>query len=75
MPKPKNDEYLRTGQCSAFIKETYGVDRSRSCIYNWIRKGKASPHGELIKLRITKKLGITYTTKVWLMEFVAAVSY
>jgi len=75
MPKPKNDEYLRTGQCSAFIFEKYGVNRSRSCIYNWIRVGRASPHGELVKLRTTKKLGITYTTKAWLMEFVAQVSY
>ena len=68
--KPKNSDLIRLGEVPKLILELTGVVRVRSTIWSWTWKGRSSYSGQKIKLKTTKRLGMVYTTKTWLEEFI-----
>lgn len=69
MPKPKIVDLIKLDKVCLILKELTGVTRTRATVYNWARKGRANAHGEIVKLRVYKRLGQIYTTHKAVIEF------
>lgn len=70
MPRIKNSDYLRMSEAAKMVYELTGVRRCMSAVHKWASKGVQGQHGSIIKLRIVRKLNRSYTTRVWLKEFI-----
>lgn len=68
--KPKNEDLIKLDDVSKLLIELTGVTRTRSTIYSWIKKGRANYANQIIKLKVTKRLGTYYTTRQWVLNFV-----
>jgi hypothetical protein len=68
--KPRNEDLIPVEKVPALVLELTGVTRGKPLIYSWIRKGRISQHGQIVKLKATKRLGTWFTTKEWLMNFI-----
>lgn len=66
----KNEDLMRLEEVPKLLVELVGVTRSRSTIYNWARTGRANYTGNMIKLKVTHRLGGVYTTKAWVLDFI-----
>jgi len=73
MPKPKNEDLIKLEQVPKIVYELTGIARTLATVYNWIKVGRTTQHGERVKLKSSKRLGNLYTTKEWLMEFIREV--
>ena len=70
MPKPKKVDYIKLNDVPKLILELTGVTRVRATIYNWVWKGRLNYAGDMIKLKASRRLGIHYTTKAWVLKFI-----
>ncbi len=68
--KPKNVDLIKLDDVPALIFEETGVKRCRATVYNWTVKGRLNYANEHVVLKSTKRLGQTFTTKKWLLEFI-----
>ncbi len=73
MPRPKNEDLVTLNKVPAMLMNLIGVTRGREAIYQWVVKGRADTHGQIVKLKTCKRLGRYYTTEVWLIEFLKAI--
>jgi len=70
MPRPKNEDLIRLEDVQLLIVQLTGISRCRATIYNWVRKGRKGYTGENVKLKSAKRLGVYFTTEVWVNEFI-----
>ncbi len=70
MPKPKDEEYIRLATIAPMVYELTGVSRSPDTVKKWVLAGRISKHGVRIKLKHSKRLGLYYSTRKWLQEFI-----
>lgn len=68
--KPKNSDLIRVEDVPALVTELTGVVRGKPVVYHWIKRGRISRTGQLIKLKATKRMGNLFTTRKWLQEFI-----
>ena len=71
--KPRNEDLIRPERVLTLLTELTGVTRTRSTIYNWMKKGRSNQVGQMIKLKSTKRLGMCYTTRKWVLEFIGEI--
>ncbi len=71
--KPKNADLIRLADVQAMIMELTGQTRSRATIYNWATKGRRGGDEQRIKLKTTRRLGVYYTTRKWVLEFIGGI--
>lgn len=68
--KPRNEDLIKLDNVPKLLLELTGVTRVRSTVYNWVQKGRANYTGQIIKLKATRRLGLLYTTRQWVLDFV-----
>lgn len=68
--KPKNEDLIKLVDVSKLLLELTGVTRKRATIYSWVSKGRVSYAGQIIKLKVSKRLGSYYTTRAWVLKFI-----
>lgn len=68
-----NVGYIPLRDCPAIVRELTGVDRCAKSVFNWASIGRIDQHGNIVKLRWVKRLGLRYTRREWLNEFIEAV--
>ena len=73
MGRLTNSGYIALRDCPAIVYELTGVNRCAKSVFNWAAKGRADQHGDTVKLRWVKRLGLRYTRREWLNEFIEAV--
>lgn len=73
MGKPKDEEYIKLEKAAPLVYEISGVSRCRSALAKWARYGRRSAVGKKVRLKTSKRLGLIYTTRKWLEEFIRAV--
>lgn len=73
MPKPKDNEYMKLKVAALLVYEMTGVHRSHWSLKKWASHGRIGSDGKMVKLRISKRLGTSYTTRKWLEKFIRAV--
>ena len=70
---PKNEDYIPLAKIPALILKLSGVDIHRDTVYKWTKKGRITPHGECVKLKVSRRIGHLYTTQEWLEDFMRKV--
>ena len=65
----KRENLIKMRDIPALVLEMTGVTRTQAAIYMWVRKGLKTYDGTKMKLKMTKRLGHLYTTRVWMEEF------
>lgn len=74
MPKQrgrrKNEDLIKLVEVPKLLLELTGVTRGRATIHHWVTYGRLNYTGEIIKLKSTKRLGRSYTTRVWVEDFI-----
>ena len=73
MGKPKDEEYIKLANAAPLVYEISGVHRGVWALQKWSRKGRRSACGKTVRLKTSKRLGLVYTTRKWLVEFIKAV--
>lgn len=73
MGRPKNDEYIKLSVAAPMVYEITGVHRCVWSLQKWYRKGRRSSCGKIVRLKIARRLGLVYTTRKWLEEFIRQV--
>ncbi len=73
MGKPKDEEYIKLSKAASLVYEITGVSRTAWALQKWHRKGRVNTAGKIVKLKIARRLGMVYTTRKWLIEFIKAV--
>ena len=68
--KPKNADLIKPEAVCQLLLELSGVTRCRATVYSWIKKGRINCTGQMIKLKATKRLGMYYTTREWVKDFI-----
>lgn len=68
--KPKNEDLIRLEKVPKILLELTGVTRTLASVYNWIKKGRPNQNGQITKLKVTKRIGVYYTTKEWVLDFI-----
>ena len=66
----KNSDYIKLREAAPIVQEVSGVSRCQGSMYHWHKYGRAGIHGTKIKLRAVKRLGLLYTTKQWVEDFI-----
>ena len=67
--EPKIVDYIPLTKVPPILRELTGVTRTRVTIYHWVKHGRISAHGEMIKLKTYRRLGQIYTTKDAVIKF------
>jgi hypothetical protein len=62
--------YIRLQDVPRVLLELTGQTRCRATIYNWVCKGKRGYDNVVIKLKIKKTLGMMFTTREWVVDFI-----
>ena len=73
MGKPHDNEYITLNKAAPLVYEISGVSRCRSALAKWASKGRRSAVGKKVYLKTSKRLGLVYTTRKWLEEFIREV--
>ena len=68
--KPKNEDLIPISKVNDIIFKLTGVTRTRGTIYEWISYGRKGPVGQIVKLKIARRLGRCYTTETWVKKFI-----
>ncbi len=71
--RPKNEDLMTLNKVPAVLMDLIGVTRKRATIYQWVVKGRADTHGQIVKLKAYNRLGRYYTTEACLIEFLKAI--
>ncbi len=68
------NEWISLGQVVPYLSKVMDIDRTRQTVHNWAVTGVTRGLGNRIYLKTEKRAGQRYTTKVWVREFVDAIS-
>ncbi len=71
--KAKTKDLIRLDAVVPLLVELTGMTRNRSTIYNWVQKGRHGQHGTVVHLKAIKRLGVHYTTKQWVIDYIAEI--
>lgn len=66
--------YITLGEVVPYLNHTHGISRTRQTVHNWATTGVERGLGRIVKLKTVKRVGIRYTTKEWVREFLDEVS-
>ncbi len=70
MPRDKDEDYMLIRDVPKFImEETNGISVSLASVYNWTRGEARDYMGKKLTLKTIRRIGIRYTTKRWVREF------
>lgn len=70
MGRCKENEYISMVKAAPLVHEISGVSRSHWSLEKWSRGGRIASNGEIVKLKVSRRLGRLYTTRKWLEEFI-----
>ena len=71
--KPKNVDLITLNDIPKLILELTGVTICRATVYNWVKSGRNNYVGGKATLKTTRRLGRHYSTKSWVLDFIAAI--
>ena len=62
--------FIKLSEVPSLILEITGVTRGKNTVYVWVKHGRLTTDGRLLKLKAKKRFNAYYTTREWVEEFI-----